>query len=140
MAVDKNGNLFVADSENQVVRVLTVSDFGKEITKQEIENLRYSPEEFRNLSEPRWTYDPPDKAREIAGTLGEIRGEINDENSQAWFHNGLDIVGGYGETARFIRDEKVLNPFAVQNFATLAGTYPNADARLHSYSLGTQCK
>ncbi len=119
LAIDKSGNLFVADAENQVVRVLTVSDFGKEITKQEIENLRYSPEEFRKLSEPRWTYDPPENAREIAGTLGEIRGEISDKDSPAWFHNGLDIVGGYGERARFIRSEKVLNPFAVQNFATL---------------------
>ncbi len=119
LAFDKSGNLFVADAENQVVRVLTVSDSGKEITKQEIESLRYSPEEFRNLGEPRWTYDPPEKTREIAGTLGEIRGEIVDETSQAWFHNGLDITGGYGERARFIRSEKVLNPFAVQNFATL---------------------
>jgi sugar lactone lactonase YvrE len=119
LAINKSGNLFVADSENQVVRVLTVSDLGKEITKEEKENLRYSPEEFRKLSEPRWTYDPPENAREIAGTLGEIRGEIVDETSQAWFHNGLDIVGGYGERARFIRSEKVLNPFAVQNFATL---------------------
>lgn len=119
LAVDKSGNLFVADSENQVVRVLTVSDSGKEITKEEKESLRYSPEEFRKLSEPRWTYDPPENSREIAGTLGEIRGEISEENSPAWFHNGLDIVGGYGERARFIRTEKVLNPFAVQNFATL---------------------
>lgn len=119
LAFDKSGNLFVADAENQVVRVLTVSDSGKEITGAEIEGLRYSPEEFRKLGEPRWTYDPPENAREIAGTLGEIRGEIVDETSQAWFHNGLDITGGYGERARFIRSEKVLNPFAVQNFATL---------------------
>ncbi len=119
LTVDKSGNLFVADSENQVVRVLTVSDSGKAITHQEIVELRYSPEEFRTLGEPRWSYDPPEKTREIAGTLGEIRGEIVDETSQAWFHNGLDITGGYGERARFIRSEKVLNPFAVQNFATL---------------------
>lgn len=119
LAIDKSGNLFVADAENQVVRVLTGSEQGKEISNAEIENLRYSPEEFRSLGEPRWTYDPPEKPREIAGTLGEIRGEIVDQTSQAWFHNGLDITGGYGERARFIRSEKVLNPFAVQNFATL---------------------
>ncbi len=119
MAFDSSGNLFVADSENQTIRVLTDHDLGTEIKKDEIAALRYSPEEFRQLSEPRWTYDPPDNSREIAGTLGEIRGEIVDEESQAWFHNGLDIVGGYGERARFIRSEKVLNPFAVQNFATL---------------------
>ena len=119
LVVDENGNLFVADAENQVVRTFTGADVGKEITNQEIENLRFKPEEFRTLSEPRWTYNPPDRKREIAGTLGEIRGEIKDENLLSWFHNGLDIVGGYGETARFIRTEKVLQPFAVQNFDTL---------------------
>ncbi len=119
LAVDENGSLFVADAENQVVRSFTGARIGKEITKQEIENLQFAPEEFRTLSEPHWCYNPPERRREIAGTLGEIRGEIKDENSQVWFHNGLDIVGGYGETARFIRTEKVLQPIAVQNFETL---------------------
>ncbi len=119
LATDENGSLFVADAENQVIRTFTGAEIGKEITKQEIENLRFKPEEFRKLSEPRWTYNPPERKHEIAGTLGEIRGEIKDENSPSWFHNGLDIVGGYGETARFIRTEKVLQPFAVQNFDTL---------------------
>lgn len=119
LAADTNGNLFVADSENQTVRVFSGEDFGKEITVDGLKNLRYSPEEFRRLAEPRWCYNPPENAREIAGTLGEIRGEIKTGGEPARFHNGLDIVGGYGETARFIRDEKNLNPFAAQNFDSL---------------------
>jgi hypothetical protein len=35
------------------------------------------------------------------------------------FHNGLDIAGAYGEVARFIRDEKVLRPFAIENVGGL---------------------
>lgn len=119
LALDERGNLFVADSENKVLRVFTGEDFGREISEDERKSLRFSPEEFRKLAEPRWSYDPPEKTREIAGTMGEIRGEMKDKNSTLYFHNGLDIVGGYGETARFIRDEKVLNPFAAQNFGTL---------------------
>ena len=119
LATDEKGDLYIADAENQVVRIFTGAEIGREITKQEIENLRFSPEEFRALSEPRWSYDPPEQRRDIAGTLGEIRGELKDETSRARFHNGLDIAGGYGETARFIRAEKVLNPFAAQNFDTL---------------------
>ena len=119
LAVDESGNLFIADSDNQVLRVFTGEEIGKEISAEEKNNLKFSPEQFRNLSEPRWTYNPPENKREIAGTLGEIRGEIIDENSTVYFHNGLDIVGGYGETARFIRTEKVLRPVAVQNFDTL---------------------
>lgn len=119
LATGGNGNLYVADAGNQTIRFLTGAEVGTEISKEAVEKMRVSAEEFRRLGEPRWTYNPPDRRREIAGTLGEIRGEIVDENSQAWFHNGLDIAGGYGETARFVRTEKVLSPFAVENFATL---------------------
>ena len=115
---DSQGNLFVTDSANQLVRVFTSGEKGSELSRQKFERGQISSKEFRKISAPRWTYDPPKKAREIAGTLGEIRGEVKDEESQAWFHNGLDIVGGYGETARFVRDEKVLRPIAVQNFDT----------------------
>ena len=119
LAFDEKGNLFVADSENQVVRVFTGEEIGKALTPEEIENLRVKPEEFRKLGEPRWSYHPPDARREIAGTLGEIRGEMIAGNDSVWFHNGLDVVGGYGETARIIRPEKILRPAAAENFATL---------------------
>ncbi len=118
LASDERGNLFVADSGNQTVRVLTGTEIGAEITREASGKMRISAEEFRNRGEPRWTYNPPDTRREIAGTLGEIRGEIVDANSRVWFHNGLDIAGGYGETARFVRTEKVLHPLATENFAT----------------------
>ena len=118
LAVDESENLFVADAENKVVRVLTGVNIGAEITTAQLKNLRYTPEEFRTLSAPRWTYNPPEARRDIAGTLGEIRGEISGKNTPVWFHNGLDIAGSYGETARFIRTEKVLRPIAVQNFNT----------------------
>ena len=115
-----SGNLFVADSENKTVRVFSGEQIGAEITGEQKQNLRFTPEEFRELQPPRWTYNPPDAPRDIAGTLGEIRGEISDNTEKrAWFHNGLDIAGGYGETARFIRTEKVLRPVAVENFDTL---------------------
>lgn len=119
LAFDASGNLFVADAENQSLRVLTNEKIAGKIPALEAEKRRVSAEEFRQLQPPRWTYNPPEKKREIAGTLGEIRGEIVDANSEAWFHNGLDIVGGYGETARFVRTEKVLLPSATENFATL---------------------
>ncbi len=118
LAVDKKGNLFIADADNQVLRVFTGEEIGKEIETEEKKSLRQTPEQFRNFAMARWTYNPPEKKREIAGTLGEIRGEITEENAPVYFHNGLDIVGGYGETATFIRNEKVLRPVAVQNFDT----------------------
>ncbi|HEX8290080.1 MAG TPA: hypothetical protein VF556_19020 [Pyrinomonadaceae bacterium] len=118
-ATDAAGNIYVADSENQVLRVFTGEEIGKEITEDERKRMRYTAEEFRRLAPPRWTYDPPQAKRDIAGTLGELRGEVNEQNKPVWFHNGLDIAGNYGETARFIRDEKVLKPVAAENFNTL---------------------
>jgi hypothetical protein len=120
LAIDKDGNLFIADSENKTVRVFSGEQIGAEISDEQKKNLRFKPEEFRTLQTPRWTYDPPEKRRDVAGTLGEIRGEISDRTDKdAWFHNGFDIAGNYGETARFIRNEKVLRPIATENFATL---------------------
>lgn len=117
LAFDADGNLFVADSENQTIRVLSGENLGTEISPEQIKKLRFTPEEFRALQPTRWTYNPPNVARDVAGTLGEIRGEIA-EGKGAWFHNGFDIAGGYGETARFVRTEKVLKPLAVENLGT----------------------
>jgi sugar lactone lactonase YvrE len=119
LAFDEVGNLFVADAENQAVRILTGTEIGSNLTKEDIKSFRPNAEEFRNLSPPRWTFDPPEAARDVAGTLGEIRGEISDNGKPSWFHNGFDIAGNYGETARFIRTEKVLRPNSIENFATL---------------------
>jgi sugar lactone lactonase YvrE len=118
IAFDSSGNLLFTDSDNQVVRVLTDGGKGSEVTPEVVAKMHYTAEEFRQIAPPRWSFNPPDGKREIAGTLGEIRGEMI-EGKQTWFHNGLDIVGGFGETARFIRDEKVLRPFAAENFGGL---------------------
>jgi len=89
------------------------------MTADEITALRENAAEFRTMQPPRWPYDPPDAMRDVAGTLGEIRGEIPEQKVPARFHNGLDIAGSYGETARFVRTEKVLRPIAAENFGTL---------------------
>ncbi|MGB7210159.1 MAG: hypothetical protein WBD27_15995 [Pyrinomonadaceae bacterium] len=119
IAFDDNQNLIMADSDNAAVRILSSEPATKERKTKTIQTKRSDPSEFRTRKPARWPYEPPDAKRDIAGTLGEIRGEIIDQNSQVWFHNGLDIAGNYGEKAYFIRDEKVLNPLAAENFGTL---------------------
>lgn len=119
LAFDSGGDLIVADSENRLIRRLSVSKTGDAVTSAEVAALRGTADEFRKAAPARWPYDPPDAKRDIAGTLGEIRGSMTTGNDQVWFHNGLDIAGAYGETARFMRDEKVLRPIAVENFGNL---------------------
>jgi hypothetical protein len=114
IAVTGDGKVIVADSENQLVRAF--GGGAEPITKGEIAALRYAADEFRSAAPGRWPFDPPLAKREIAGTLGEIRGDLQaGSDKPVWFHNGLDIAGGYGETVRFVRTEKVLDPHAVEN-------------------------
>lgn len=110
-----NGDLIIADREDGTLRRLS------EGPGQSRPDLRpvMTADQFRELQPGRWPYDPPLNPRDIAGTLGEIRGEIDSDSSRAWFHNGLDIAGSYGEIARFVRSERVLNPVAAANFGTL---------------------
>jgi DNA-binding beta-propeller fold protein YncE len=118
MAIGSGGELFISDSDNQAVRVISDGGFGREITRNDIDSHRMTASEFRQLQPPRWPYDPPMNPREVAGTLGEIRGEVSGEKKPTWFHNGLDIAGAYGEVAKFIRSETVLDPHSAQNFGT----------------------
>ncbi|MBA3806402.1 MAG: SMP-30/gluconolactonase/LRE family protein, partial [Acidobacteria bacterium] len=115
VAVSSDGKLLIADSGNRLVRaVLREGNAqGAELTRENIEALRLKASDFRAQAEPRWPYDPPEKTREVAATFGEIRGEIN-EGEDAWFHNGLDVPGAYGETARIVRSEKILRPLGVE--------------------------
>jgi sugar lactone lactonase YvrE len=115
VAISTDGTLVVADSGNRLVRAILREGGtqGTLLTREQLEALRPKAAEFRAEAPPRWPYDPPDKPREIAATFGEIRGEIK-EGEDAWFHNGLDIPGAYGETARIVRSEKILRPLSVE--------------------------
>jgi len=119
LAIGSKSELFVADSDNGAVRVFSNEPRSEKTETPVAPTVKsVSAAEFRELQPPRWPYDPPEAKRDIAGTLGEIRGEIVDDNSYVRFHNGLDIAGAYGETARFLRDEKVLDPMSAENFNT----------------------
>jgi sugar lactone lactonase YvrE len=115
IGVAQNGTLVLTDTGNRVVRA--ISGEGRErgvvITKEAAQAFRLAAADFRTLGAPRWPYEPPERAREVAATFGEIRGEIA-EGEDAWFHNGLDIPGAYGETVRLVRDERMMNPLSVE--------------------------
>lgn len=118
LSVASNGDVYVTDSDNSLIRVLTGRSTGVAVPVKEFERSLETSSEFRKKGPARWPYKASDKTREIAGTLGEIRGEIKNSRSEAWFHNGLDVTGRYGESAHIIRDEKILRPLAVNEFGS----------------------
>jgi sugar lactone lactonase YvrE len=122
VAVASNGTLIIADTGNRLVRVLIGEkrERGKKLTEEALLALYPTAAEMRRSSEAeaRWPYDPATRPREIAATFGEVRGEITATNREAYFHNGLDIPGAYGEIARAVREERVLLPLAVEDVGT----------------------
>lgn len=120
IAVTADYELYLADSDNSAIRRISPSVNAKgEMPAYTPVTPKTDAAEFRTRQPARWPYDPPEAKRDIAGTLGEVRDEYRDESSRPRFHNGLDIAGDYGEKARFVRDEKVLDPLSADNFNTL---------------------
>ena len=115
IAFSPTGELLITDSENGLVRKIGSS---KTENDPQFRPKQFTADEFKKLQPARWPFDPPTAPRDIAGTLGELRGTVGSDVPLR-FHNGLDIAGAYGETARFIRSEKVLDPMSSENFGTL---------------------
>ncbi|MEK7833287.1 MAG: hypothetical protein AAB401_19510, partial [Acidobacteriota bacterium] len=116
LAMLPGGELAFAESGSGMIRALipNESKLGIQFDPAEI---TLSADRMRQLVAPRWPFDPPTSPREIAGTFGEIRGQISSDND-AWFHNGLDIPGAYGELARAVFTEPVTQPLSVEGAGT----------------------
>ena len=111
-----DGELAVAESGSSLIRALVPagSELGHQVDRR---SLVLSAERLREMVSPRWPFHPPEAKRDIAGTFGEVRGEVLPEHD-AWFHNGLDVPGAYGELARAIFTEPVTRPLSVEGAAT----------------------
>ena len=117
LAFAGKNTLVIGESGGGFVQAIT--SINKNIGTIPTHNLpAISAEEIRKTIPPRWPYDPPQAKREIAGTLGEIRGEIAPDKD-AWFHNGLDIPGAYGEQVRAIYNERITRPIAIEGVGDL---------------------
>ncbi len=112
LAFASNDALIFADTNNGLIRAIipTGEKFG---FRSEPGAGTITASDIRETVPPRWPYDPPEAKRDIAGSFGEIRGELLPDHD-AWFHNGLDIPGDYGEAARAIFSERVTQPLSVE--------------------------
>jgi sugar lactone lactonase YvrE len=115
VALASDGALIFADSGNRLIRALVDSESERGVALSPADLASGNTYDVRANRVARWPYDPPDRKREIAATFGEIRGEITEDDKEAWFHNGLDIPGAYGESARLLRGELIQRPISVDD-------------------------
>ena len=111
MAISKEGDLYVADSANYLVRRL-----GQSINNQALSRLSGPLPQLSNTTLGRetflWPFDPQEHPHEIVATMGEVRGSYDSTDSRERLHSGVDVFGAYDKVVRVIRSEKVTSPLA----------------------------
>jgi DNA-binding beta-propeller fold protein YncE len=120
IALASDGTILFTDNGNKLLRAIVGQgrERGSQLSADVLSAQTTTAAVMRAEARGRWPYAPPERPREIAATFGEIRGELYEDDKEAWFHNGLDIPGAYGETVRAVRQERILNPLAVEDVGT----------------------
>ncbi|HXI92776.1 MAG TPA: NHL repeat-containing protein [Blastocatellia bacterium] len=130
IAIDRQGVLFVADSQNYLIRQIAPSLI--EPVPEERGPLVQPSEEVDatnpNAMIPKlnpsvlgagkafpWPVSPQESWHEIAGVVGEARGAAGGV-ALDHIHSGLDIHGNAGEAALSVFDEKVSSPIPNWDF------------------------
>ncbi len=123
IAVDRGGNLYVADSQNYLIRMVWPKFEAEELTAREVfvQPATASAKSDADSAVPRldrvmtditnfpWPLAPQQEWHEVTGVVGEARGAPGGI-ALAHLHSGLDIRGAQGEAALSVLDEKVSAP------------------------------
>jgi sugar lactone lactonase YvrE len=132
LGVDREGDVFVADSQNHLIRMIVPAGRGSEAAanaeaifvqplgdKPVVDATKIRP--LISLSELSkggafpWPLAPQDKWHEIAGVVGEARGAPGGV-ALDHLHSGLDVRGQMGDAALAVYDEKVSAPIPNWDF------------------------
>ncbi|HSE21629.1 MAG TPA: NHL repeat-containing protein [Pyrinomonadaceae bacterium] len=129
VSIAKDGDLYVADSANYLVRKLTRDTMGTDEASRPVspDPSQAPPErliptltsETLHQQNLLWPFSPQDSPHEVVATMGEVRGSYDSTDGRDHLHSGLDIFGPYGEVARSVRSEKVSSPISNWGFGNL---------------------
>lgn len=134
LAIDRQGVIYVADTQNYLIREIVpnvpsqdiVVDFfeGRFVQPLSIQESPWKPslvlpklgrEELSIGQSFPWPLNPQTSWHEIAGVVGESRGAAGGV-ALDHIHSGLDIHGVEGEPALSVFDEKISSPIANWDF------------------------
>jgi len=110
VAIDRRGDLYLADSGNYLVRKLSATAGPARTAASE--SLPRLTSQTLGEESLLWPLLPQHKPHEVIATLGEVRGSFNSTDSRDHLHSGLDVGGAFGEVVRAVRSEKVTGPLA----------------------------
>src|SRR5689334_6290216 len=130
VAIDqRNGDLYVTDGANYLVRKLTPITANADATPPTSAAAAANavqPGPLPRLTNETlgeqsmiWPVDPQNSPHEVVATVGEVRGSFDSTDSRDHLHSGLDVFGAYGDTVRAIRAEKVTSPLPNWGFDSL---------------------
>ncbi|HVF66805.1 MAG TPA: hypothetical protein VM914_04030 [Pyrinomonadaceae bacterium] len=131
IALARDGSLVVADAANYLVRRVSPSQQGEGASpSKEAQTPSGDSRPGTNEVLPRistgelgesfpWPVDPQDRWHEVVGTMGEVRGSYDTDDSRHHLHSGVDVFGVYGQTVRVVREEKVASPLPNWGFGGL---------------------
>lgn len=118
LAVRSDGAVVVADAGNRLVRLLDVpSRLGAAPPSPPAISPGFDLLRFARVPLI-WPVDPLEGPHEVAGTIGEARGNAGGEGRER-FHAGIDIHAPEGATVYAVRDAKVDLPIASGAFGQL---------------------
>jgi sugar lactone lactonase YvrE len=118
VAIDRSGDLYLADSGDYLVRKLSAA--AGPATTGPNEQLPRLTSQTLGEESLLWPLLPQHTPHEVIATVGEVRGSFNSTDSRDHLHSGLDVGGAFGEVVRAIRSEKVTGPLANWGFEDLS--------------------
>jgi sugar lactone lactonase YvrE len=149
IALDSEGNLFVADSQNLMVRKIApvlpaglaqsnsssdlfVQPATQPLTTSAADRIPKLDASVLNITQPfPWPVAPQNQWHEVAGVVGEARGNFNG-TALDHLHAGLDVRGVMGEPCLSVYDEKVTDPLPNWGFeGTGEGVHVGAFSYIH---------
>jgi sugar lactone lactonase YvrE len=119
VAIDRRGDLFVADSGNYLVRKLSAIAGAAQPSSNAGEPLPRLTAQTLGEQSLLWPLAPQQSPHEVIATVGEVRGSFDSKDSRDHLHSGLDVSGAYGDVVRPVRSEKVVSPVANWGFGDL---------------------